>query len=92
MAGHEDQCWLEKGRRAISGPLTSVTKGLSRTPTRSLSRRSGRATGPDGADSQADSAGSIPVTRSTQRLFGRAWMPTTSTKPSAPLKSSGLAV
>jgi hypothetical protein len=27
-----------------------------------------------------------------QRLFGRAWMPTTSTKASAPLKSSGLAV
>jgi hypothetical protein len=35
---------------------------------------------------------SIPVTRSTQRLFGRAWMPTTSTRPSVPLKSSGLAV
>lgn len=35
-------------------------------------------------DSQADNAGSIPVTRSTQRLFGRAWMPTTSTKLSAP--------
>jgi hypothetical protein len=35
---------------------------------------------------------SIPATRSTQRLFGRAWMPTTSTRPSVPLKSSGLAV
>ena len=35
---------------------------------------------------------SIPVTRSTQRLFGRARMPTTSTRPSVPLKSSGLAV
>jgi len=66
VAGHEDQCWLEKGRRPIGGPLTSVTKGLSRTLTRSLSRRSGRATGPDGTDSQADSAGSIPVTRSSR--------------------------
>src|SRR5580698_3787157 len=25
--GHENQCWLEKDRRAISGSLTSVTKG-----------------------------------------------------------------
>ena len=72
MAGHEDQCWLEKGRRAISGPLTSVTKGLSQTLTRSLSRRSGRGTGPDGTDSQADSASSILVTRSTCRLRSEA--------------------
>jgi hypothetical protein len=32
------------------------------------------------------------VQTGSQRLFGRAWMPTTSTKPSVPLKSSGLAV
>jgi len=92
MAGRRDQCRPDEGRRAISGPLAPVTKGLSRSLTDSLSCRSGQVTGPDGTDSQADSAGSIPVTRSTQRLFGRAWMPTTSTMPSAPLKSSGLAV
>src|SRR5690242_6473678 len=43
-------------------------------------------------DYQADSAGWILVTRSAQRSFGRAWRPTTSRKPPAPLKSSGLAV
>jgi hypothetical protein len=65
-------------RRAISGPLTPVMNGLSRTLTESLPRRSGRVTDPDCADSQADSAGSIPVTRSKEvkpqvkRLF---WSP-----------------
>ena len=53
-------------RRAISGPLTPVTSGLSRSLADTPPRRSGRVTGPDGTDSQADSAGSIPVTRSTQ--------------------------
>jgi hypothetical protein len=52
-------------RRAISGPLNPVTKGLSRSLADSLNRRSGRVTGLDGTDSQADSAGSIPVTRSS---------------------------
>ncbi len=68
MAGHEDQRWPDEDRRAISGPLTPVTKGLSRTLTRSLSCRSGHVTGPDGTDSQADSAGSIPVTRSEPQI------------------------
>jgi hypothetical protein len=49
---------------AISGPLTPVTRGLSRSLTDSPLRRSGNITGPDGTASQADSAGSIPVTRS----------------------------
>jgi hypothetical protein len=51
-------------RRAISGPLTPVTSGLSRSLADTSPRRSGHVTGPDGTDSQADSAGSIPVTRS----------------------------
>ena len=54
----------DQGCRAISGPLTPVTSGLSRSLTDSPLRRSGHITGPDGTDSQADSAGSIPVTRS----------------------------
>ena len=53
-------------RRPISGPLTPVTSGLSRSLADTQLRRSGHATGPDGTDSQADSAGSIPVTRSKQ--------------------------
>jgi hypothetical protein len=52
-------------RRAISGPLTSVMSGLSRSLADSPLRRSGHVTGPDGTDSQADSASSILVTRST---------------------------
>ena len=67
MTGYEDQCWLEKGRRAISGPLTPVMSGLSRSLADTPPRRSGHVTGPDGTDSQADSAGSIPVTRSTAK-------------------------
>ena len=64
-------------RRAISGPLTPVTSGLSRSVADNPTRRSGHVTGPDGTDSQADSAGSIPVTRSKretagQRLIARA--------------------
>jgi hypothetical protein len=47
--------------RAISGPLTPVMSGLSRSLADSPPRRSGHVTGPDGTDSQADSAGSIPV-------------------------------
>ncbi len=51
----------------ISGPLTPVTSGLSRSLAETPPRRSGHVTGPDSADSQADSAGSIPVTRSTAK-------------------------
>jgi hypothetical protein len=50
--------------RAISGPLTPVTSGLSRSLADSPLRRSDHLTGPDGTDSQADSASSILVTRS----------------------------
>jgi hypothetical protein len=58
-------------RRAISGPLTPLTGGLSRSLADTPLRRSGHATGPDGTASQADSAGSIPVTRSTGKGPGR---------------------
>ena len=54
----------QAGRR-FAGPLTPATSGLSRSLADSPSRRSGRPTGPDGTDSEADSAGSIPVTRSS---------------------------
>jgi len=60
-AGHEDQ----RKHRAISRPLTPAKSGLSQSLADSPSRRSGRITGPDGTASQAESAGSIPVTRST---------------------------
>ena len=40
-------------RRAISGPLTPVTSGLSRSLADTPRRRSGHATGPDGTASQA---------------------------------------
>ena len=56
-------------RRAISGPLTPVTRGLSRSSADTPPRRSGHVTGPDGTASQADSAGSIPVTRSASVHF-----------------------
>jgi len=54
--------------RAISGPLTPVNSGLSRSLADTPNRRSGYVTGPDGTDSQADSAGSIPVTRSNVKV------------------------
>ena len=57
-------------RRAISGPLTPVTSGLSRSLADTPLRRSGNVTGPDGTASQADSAGSIPGTRSTAKAPG----------------------
>ena len=41
----------------ISGPLTRVKQGLSRSLTDSPPRRSGHVTGPECSDSQADSAG-----------------------------------
>jgi len=40
-AGHSDRCTSAQDRRAISGPLTSVKGGPSRSLTDSLSRRSG---------------------------------------------------
>jgi len=43
-----------KAAGPFSGPLASITKGLSWTLTRSLSRTSGGATGTGGTDSQAD--------------------------------------
>jgi len=43
-------------RRAISGPLTPVTSGLSRSLADTPPCRSGHVTGPDSTDSQADSA------------------------------------
>ena len=63
---------LGRVRRAISVPLTPVTSGLSRSPADTPPRRSGHVTGPDGTDSQADSAGSIPVTRSKRERAARA--------------------
>ena len=56
-------------QRAISGPLIPVTSGLSRSLADTQPRRSGHVTGPDGTASQADSAGSIPVTRSIKSHF-----------------------
>jgi hypothetical protein len=57
-------------RRAISGPLTPVTRRLSRSLADTLLRRSGHVTGPDATDSQADSASSILVTRSSRESRG----------------------
>jgi len=69
--GTDDWCGLRQDRRAISGPLTPVTSGFSRSLADTPPRRSGHVTGPDGTDSQADSAGSIPVTRSNVKVqFG----------------------
>ena len=61
--GREDQdAAISAGRtavrRAISGPLTPVMSGLSRSLADTSPRRSGHVTGPDGTDSQADSLGS----------------------------------
>ena len=57
--------------RAISGPLTPVTRGLSRSLADTPPRRSGRVTGPDGTASQADSAGS--TSRPVHWEPGRRW-------------------
>ena len=53
--------------RAIGALLTLGTSGPARSLADTPPRRSGHVTGPDGTDSQADSAGSIPVTRSVTR-------------------------
>ena len=52
----------DQGCRAISGPLTPVTSGLSRSLTDSPLRTSGHITGPDGTASQAANAGFDRVT------------------------------
>jgi len=62
--------WARMGR-AISVPLTPVTRGLSRPLADTPARRPGHVTGPDGTDSQADSASSILVTRSKQESPGQ---------------------
>ena len=48
-------------RRAISGPLTLMTSGLSRSLADTPPRRSGHATGPDVTACQADSASSVSI-------------------------------
>jgi hypothetical protein len=53
-------------RRAISVQLAPATSGLSRSLADTPTRRSGHVEGRSRTDSQADSAGSIPVTRSNQ--------------------------
>ena len=58
----------DEDHRAISGPLTPVTSGLSQSLADTPRCRSDHATGPDGTDSQADSAGSIPVTHSNVKV------------------------
>ena len=66
--GHGHQRARAAVRRAISGPLTPVKSGLSRSLADIPLRRSGHVTSPDRTDSQADSAGSIPVTRSKAKM------------------------
>ena len=54
-------------RRAISVQLAPATSGRSRSLADTPTRRSGHVEGRSRTDSQADSAGSIPVTRSDQK-------------------------
>jgi hypothetical protein len=54
-----------------AGPLTPVANGMSRSLAGSPNRRSGHVTGPDGIASRADSADSIPVTRSKPERTGQ---------------------
>ena len=54
-------------RRAISVQLAPATSGLSRSLADTPTRRSGHVEGRSRTDSQADSAGSIPGTRSKQQ-------------------------
>ncbi len=56
-AGGDPSRCQATSRRAISGPLTTVKSGLSRSLADSLPRRSGHVTGPDGTASQADRSG-----------------------------------
>ena len=62
---------LRPDHRAISGPLTPVTSGLSRSLADTPPRRSGHVTGPDGTDSQADSATSRLRGSLTLHMRGR---------------------
>jgi hypothetical protein len=57
-------------RRAISGPLTAVRRGPSRSHHGEAASQVKPCRGPDCTDSQADSAGSIPVTRSRRVRAG----------------------
>ena len=57
--------------RAISGPLAPVIGGISRLLTDRSPRRSGCIKSLGGTDSQADNAGSIPVTRSNRKTPGQ---------------------
>jgi hypothetical protein len=75
LASRRPSILLKQGRRAISVPLTPVKTGLSRSVADIPHCRSGCMTGPDGTDSQADSAGSIPVTRSTLKAQVRTIVP-----------------
>jgi hypothetical protein len=52
-------------RRAISVPLTPVVKGVVTVTHGSAAPQVRPGSWPDPADSQADSPGSIPITRST---------------------------
>ena len=89
--GHGHQRARAAVRRAISGPLTPVTSGLSRSLADIPLRRSGHVTSPDRTDSQADSAGSIPVTRSKTKmqvravLLGQAQLPGNRSRSFVPL-------
>jgi hypothetical protein len=60
-------------RRAIIGPLTPVTSGLSRALADSPLRRSGHVTGPDGTASQADRSRIRAFL--SQRRRARCWVP-----------------
>jgi len=60
----------DEDSRAISGPLTPVTSGVSRSVADTPPRKSG-GVAPGRHRSQADSAGSNPVTRSDDEGPGR---------------------
>jgi hypothetical protein len=59
-----------RSRRAISVPLTPATSGVPRSLADTPPRRSAPHNSPDRTDFQADSAGSIPVTRSKGKTAG----------------------
>jgi hypothetical protein len=62
------QALFRTRRRATSGPLKEVIRGLSRILGEDLIVCSGDINRTESVDSQADSAGSIPVTRSNVKL------------------------
>jgi hypothetical protein len=77
----------------FTGPLAVINPGDEQSLADTPPRRSGHVTGPDGTDSQADSAGSIPVTRSSLKAqvngrtarpvltWAATWPPYTSAAP-----------